>query len=52
MMKTSVDANTLGYLWCMYLTDYNEFKKAIKEHGLTLEELKNLLNEKMGEKVL
>lgn len=52
MMKTSLDANTLGYLWCMYLTDYKEFKRAIREHGLTLGEFQNLLNEGMSEKVL
>ena len=45
MKKTSIDANTLGYLWCLYMTNYTAFKKALVEHGLTLGEFRKLMEE-------
>lgn len=45
MKKVSVDANTLGYLWELYMIDYWKFQKELREHGLTLGEFKRLCEE-------
>lgn len=49
MKKTSIDANTLGYLWCLYMTSYTAFKKVLAEHGLTLGEFRKLMKEEEEE---
>lgn len=45
MKKVSVDANTLGYLWELYMIDYWKFQKELRSHGLTLGQFKRLCEE-------
>lgn len=45
MKKVSVDANTLGYLWELYMIDYWKFQKELREHGLTFGEFRKLMEE-------